>query len=570
MDLENEATGRAGAATGPYVFSATPSSGAGRAPLMLAARAVASGNELEVLLRQRLKALAWIGLGIVGPLTVYMLPDLLRSGYWHMLAILGALIATAGLGVMLTWLGRPRTLGGLRLLEALDVLVVVTCITLWTHDHASWRTAAIMSELSNQPFQVTFDAAARETGRDRPNTLVFDLGDIPIQCLAAFLNIFWGALIMGYGMMFPNTWRRCVTVVGAIALTAITVQWLFIASDVDVRPSARAMYMLNTVVCVAFGSALAVFGSHRIESLRQEAAAARRLGQYQLKELIGSGGMGEVYLAEHALLRRPCAIKIIRPERAGDARNLARFEREVQATATLTNWHTVEIFDYGRAHDGTFYYVMEYLPGLNLEQLVQEHGPLPPERAVHFLCQLCAALHEAHAIGLIHRDIKPGNVLACERGGVADVAKLLDFGLVAAHRSTPDDAKLTQEGALAGTPAYMSPEQAAGLADVDATSDIYSLGALAYFLLTGRPPFVRQTSVQVLAAHLHETPAPLQDSRGDVPEALQKVVLRCLEKEKSRRFSDVDTLEQALRACRGSEPWTDARARAWWEGLAKR
>src|SRR5262245_60391171 len=251
---------------------------------------------------------------------------------------------------------------------------------------------------------------------------------------------------------------------------------------------------------LALAVAVAVHGSYRIEVLRQEAVASRRLGQYQLKQCIGSGGMGDVYLAEHVLLRRPCAIKLIRSERAGDPTNLARFEREVQATATLTHPNTVEIFDYGHAADGTFYYAMEYLPGISLDELVRRHGPLPAARVIHLLRQVCGALQEAHTAGLIHRDIKPGNVLVCQRGGRHDVAKLLDFGLVQVHGLNPDGQQLTQEGAIAGTPAYMSPEQAAAKADLDGRSDLYSLGAVAYFLLTGQPPFVRDSAVQTLSA----------------------------------------------------------------------
>jgi serine/threonine-protein kinase len=266
-----------------------------------------------------------------------------------------------------------------------------------------------------------------------------------------------------------------------------------------------------------------------------------------------------VYLAEHSLLRRPCAIKLIRPERAGDPATLKRFEREVQAMAALTHPNTAEVYDYGHAADGTFYYVMEYLPGPSLEELIKQHGPLPPERAVHLLRQVCAALQEAHAAGLVHRDVKPGNVLVCERGGLADVAKLLDFGLVRGHGLDSDDAKLTQQGAIAGTPAYMSPEQAAGREDVDGRSDIYSLGAVAYFLLTGQPPFVRGSAVQTLAAHLGEPVVPPDRLRADVPADLQAVVLRCLEKEPARRFARAADLAEALAGCRlrpvtGSSP----------------
>jgi serine/threonine-protein kinase len=168
--------------------------------------------------------------------------------------------------------------------------------------------------------------------------------------------------------------------------------------------------------------------------------------------------MGAVYLAEHVLLRRPCAIKLIRPDQAGDPKTLLRFEREVRATATLTHPNTVEVFDYGHAEDGTFYYVMEYLPGMNLEDLVEQYGPLPPERAVYLLRQVCQALREAHGIGLIHRDLKPSNIIACERGQVYDVAKLLDFGLVKSFGLGGDGVKLTQEGTFTGSPAFMSPE----------------------------------------------------------------------------------------------------------------
>jgi serine/threonine-protein kinase len=264
--------------------------------------------------------------------------------------------------------------------------------------------------------------------------------------------------------------------------------------------------------------------------------------------------MGEVYLAEHALLRRPCVIKLIRPERAGDPSSLRRFEREVQATATLTNWHTVEIFDYGHAADGTFYYVMEYLPGLNLEQLVRRDGRLPPRRVAHLLRQVCAALREAHAIGLIHRDIKPGNIITGERGGQPDVAKLLDFGLVQAPGIGGDGEKLTQECAIAGTPAYMSPEQAAGKEDLDGRSDIYSLGAVGYFLLTGQPPFVRDTAMQVIAAHLCEPVQSPDRLWPNAPADLQEVILKCLQKDPGWRFPSAADLDQALARCECATP----------------
>src|SRR5256885_2896070 len=196
--------------------------------------------------------------------------------------------------------------------------------------------------------------------------------------------------------------------------------------------------------------------------------------------------MGEVYFAEHQLLKRPCAIKLIRPSLSQQARVLARFELEVRATARLSHWNTVEVYDYGRTDDGTFFYVMEYLPGLSLAELVERHGPLPPERVIYLLRQACQALREAHGMGLIHRDIKPANIFAAQRGGLHDVTKLLDFGLAKRKAEAPA-MQLSQHGSITGSPLYMSPEQASGQR-ADHRSDIYALGAVAYFLLTGYAP----------------------------------------------------------------------------------
>jgi hypothetical protein len=261
---------------------------------------------------------------------------------------------------------------------------------------------------------------------------------------------------------------------------------------------------------------------------------------------------------------------LIRPDRAGDPKNLLRFQREVQATAALTSWHTVEIFDYGHAEDGTFYYVMEYLPGLTLDQLVGRHGPLPPGRAVYLLRQVCLALCEAHAAGLIHRDIKPGNVIVGERGGLPDVAKLLDFGLVQGPGLDTADARLTLTGSLVGTPAYVSPEQAGGAGELDARSDVYSLGAVAYFLLTGRPPFTGKTATLLLAAHLHEPVRPPTELRPDLPRDLEAVVLRCLEKDPPRRFGSALELGEALARCGCSGGWDRGHAAEWWRTRAAR
>jgi serine/threonine-protein kinase len=373
----------------------------------------------------------------------------------------------------------------------------------------------------------------------------------------------WVILIVIYGTFIPNTWRRCATVTGLMALVPLLMSLISGWHNEQLRPYLGET-LPDMVLMLSLGVAIAVFGSYKLNALHAEAYQARKLGQYRLKERLGAGGMGEVFLAEHVLLRRPCAIKLIRPDQGGDDTTLKRFEREVRATAKLTHWNTVEIFDYGHTADGTFYYVMEYLPGLSLQELVERHGPLPPERAVYLLRQVCRGLREAHGIGLVHRDIKPSNILACERGGVQDVAKLLDFGLVRSIKAGSDDVKLTQEGVVAGSPLYMSPEQVKGKDSLDPRSDIYNLGLVAYFLLTGQPPFERETPMEALMAHVYEAVPAFEQLRTGVPADLQEIVLQCLEKDPARRFQNVHALERALGQCGCVTLWDEDKAAAWW------
>jgi serine/threonine-protein kinase len=382
-------------------------------------------------------------------------------------------------------------------------------------------------------------------------------------------NMRWFFLIVLYGMFVPNTWKRCAIVVGCLAAIPIFLTALKCPVCDVVGPYAWTLFF-DTLTVLGMATTMAIFGSYRISSLQQQAYQARKLGQYQLHRKIGSGGMGDVYLGEHVLLKRTCAIKLIRPDQAGDPTTLSRFEREVQAMATLTHWNTVEVYDYGHTADGTFYYVMEYLPGLSLQELVEGHGPLPPGRAIHFLRQLCAALREAHAIGLIHRDIKPSNIIACQRGGVHDVAKLLDFGLVqdVGGFSAGSD-KLTMQGAILGSPNYISPEQASGKNQIDARTDIYSMGALAYFLVTGQTPFVRETAMELLAAHMKDEVTPPHQLRPELPLDLEEVILMCLRKNPDERFSDAETLDLALAACDAADQWDEYRAKDWWQQAAR-
>src|SRR5579883_1890852 len=329
-------------------------------------------------------------------------------------------------------------------------------------------------------------------------------------------------------------------------------------------PSATIVGFLLDLVAFSVMVGAALFALRRIRTLRRKGLANKHIAQYRLITLLGEGGMGEVYLAEHQMLKRPCAVKFIRPERTSDPQVLARFEREVRATARLSHWNTVEIFDYGRTDDGTFFYVMEYLPGLSFEEIIQTQGRQPAERVVHFLRQACQALREAHSVGLIHRDIKPANLFAAERGGVYDVVKVLDLGLVK-EAATISSTRLTQEGGLSGTPLFMSPEQASGIEDIDGRSDIYSLGAVAYMLLSGRPPFERHSPMEVLFAHARDNVRPPSEFCAEIPADLERIVLRCLAKKPEDRYQNMDDLEHALAQCTAADRWTQACALRRWK-----
>jgi eukaryotic-like serine/threonine-protein kinase len=377
----------------------------------------------------------------------------------------------------------------------------------------------------------------------------------------------WYALIFTYALFIPNTWRRAAVVVGTMAaapITLIAVLWMqhnVCAKLMHEQPG----YLFEVILLLSLAVVTSVYATHTVGSLRREAFEARRLGQYRLLRLIGSGGMGDVFLAEHQMMKRPCAIKVIHANKAADPSSLARFEREVHATAQLSHWNSIEIFDYGRAEDGTFYYVMEYLPGLSLAQLVERYGPLSPARVVYLLSQVCDALSEAHATGLIHRDIKPGNIFAAIRGGQYDVAKLLDFGLAKPIVTDEEQIQLTQTGAITGSPLYMSPEQAIGEGEPDARSDIYSLGAVAYFLLTGAPPFNADQPLKVIVAHASQEVVPPSQLRPEIPADLEAIVLRCLAKVPGHRYQDVAHLAEALAKCSVAGQWDRDQAAEWWQ-----
>ena len=306
-----------------------------------------------------------------------------------------------------------------------------------------------------------------------------------------------------------------------------------------------------------------------ISRLRRQ---AEKVGPYRLITKLGKGAMGVVWEARHALLRRPTAVKLLAPGVEGE-RALARFEREVQLTAGLTHPSTIAIYDYGRTADGVFYYAMELLRGINLSQLVAFDGPLPAGRVVHLLRQACGALTEAHAAGLIHRDIKPQNLMLCLYGGIPDFVKVLDFGLVkemgdvdhAGGEASGQDAALSQDGSLLGTPLYMAPEGMSDPSKVDARADLFGVGAVGYFLLTGRSPFPGRTAIEVFKLERQGPPPPLsKTARCPVPPALEEALRRCLSFERDERPSSAEELDGILEACDVEPAWTSADAKAWW------
>jgi len=376
----------------------------------------------------------------------------------------------------------------------------------------------------------------------------------------------WCVVIFVYGIFMPNTWRRGAAVTISIAL----VPYAVLAAERWFLPGLAAFLEADKaglVIPLPLVTALiATYAAHILTSARREAFKARQFGQYRLMERLGGGGMGEVFRAEHVLLKRPCAIKLIKAANEASATAIARFEKEVQTTAKLTHWNTVEIYDYGRTDDDTFYYVMELLPGMSLEDLVEKHGLLPPARAVYLLRQVCGALHEAHLAGLIHRDIKPANIFAAQRGGVYDVAKLLDFGLVKQRADEPGGQPAGRES-VSGTPLYMSPEQAWAYEEVDARADIYSLGAVAYYLLTGQPPFTGKNVLAILAAHGKTEVSPPSRVNPAIPADLEQIVLKCLAKKPSDRYQDAASLMQVLSHCSVAAEWGPEQAADWWRSI---
>jgi tRNA A-37 threonylcarbamoyl transferase component Bud32 len=384
------------------------------------------------------------------------------------------------------------------------------------------------------------------------------------------------ALMICYGMFIPNTWKRAMAVILPMAVTPATLTLYFTFGSSAVTPilreNASPEYYSHFLMVLVFGAFVSVFGSHIIHTVRKEAAKEKELGMYQLKERIGAGGMGEVWKAEHTLLARPAAIKMIQPEKLRSSNGeppatlRRRFELEAKATASLRSPHTVALYDFGITDNRVFYYVMEYLEGLDLDRLVQRFGPLVPERVVYLLQQAASSLSEAHQRRLIHRDLKPSNLHVGVMGLDTDFLKVLDFGLVKVETAyDAETTKLTQDGSTTGTPAFMAPELALRNRPIDERSDVYSLGCVAYWLLTGQLVFESASAMEMIVHHARAQPVPPSErTETEVPESLERTILACLEKDPDNRPQTMRDLSRRLVACDIEALWTQKRAQSWW------
>ena len=539
---------------------------------------------VQELLRRRLLLVTTI---LAGGIFAGLLASLLSSdagasgGLPSLLSRGGGAVILAGLSIGL-WKRPALPLGILRTIE----LVLLGSLLILLASTTSQQL--VLSDPQSQPVP----SALSTLLGDRPWTIFANGGVYMSQAyqgVAGWLILNFGLVMVSYGIFIPNTWKRCLAVLMGILLLA----------DVSVARACQSSALRSQLIpfvglmtyWLAVFSAVALYGCHKLTLLRNVEREVREVGQYMLGEKLGRGGMGEVFLARHRMLRRPCAVKLIRADHAGSSAALGRFEREVQSMAALTHPNTVEVYDYGRTEAGTLYYAMEYLPGLSLESLVKAHGPLPPGRCVYLLRQVCRALREAHMAGLVHRDVKPANISVTERGGERDVIKLLDFGLVRIHdafpkaslqsrrnhppgvaesqATEPNDAELneTRAGSVLGTPAFMAPEQIEG--EAEPRSDLYSLGVVAYYVLTARTPFVRATLAELCDAHLRDEPPKPSSIRVDIPGDLEAVVLRCLAKHPADRFSEASELESALAHCECAAGWDSTRAADWWRSVSQ-
>jgi serine/threonine-protein kinase len=475
---------------------------------------------------------------------------LLAFGFFTV--INGLLVAGGGLGVL------PSLLTQANVLHFLAALVMAA---LWAIARARPWSLRILELLDGGSLLLAGIALAAMAAQPDPMQLMAGLFALTVTMMAR-------------AVLIPSTAVRtfCLSWLAAAPLLVVS----FVFAQPTPMPGfaigfLKLLTSVNALLWLVIATTLSTVTSRTIYGLRQQVLAASEVGQYTLEEKIGSGGMGEVWRARHRLLIRPAAVKLVTapPLGAGDRDpelRLLRFEREARATAGLKSPHTVQLYDFGVTDDGTLYYVMELLDGMDLDTLVERTGPLPAERAIHLLSQVCASLDDAHQNGLVHRDIKPANLIVSRIGGAWDFVKVLDFGLVKLERAEQSEQslRLTAETNVSGTPAFIAPESVIG-GETDHRVDLYSLGCVAYWLVTGKLVFEGPGKVKVMSDHVHTAPEPPSSrTEAPIPPALDALILECLEKDPEKRPRSAASLQARLQSIVVPAPWTRERAEQWW------
>jgi serine/threonine-protein kinase len=477
-----------------------------------------------------------------------------------------------------------RRLGTLAILTAVSVVASVVVKQLLQAELAPARSNPVF--LLSTIFLILASVAlavAQRSGKVRPQTLL-DLG-LAFEIAGAFAiaamensipwpdgpirgSTFVAAWIALCALVIPNTpWKSITAAFVSAAMVPAAHLMAALVVAYPVMPWNRlASYSLGPL----FVAAWMPFISTRIQRMQEELSRTQDLGSYRLDELLGKGGMGEVWRARHRLLRRDAAVKLVIPDLLmklgpGERRHIQqRFEQEAQSIARLRSPHTVSLYDFGVSDEGSMYYVMELLDGIDAEKLVDLDGPQPPARVISLIRQICESLEEAHDLGMVHRDIKPSNVFICRLGKRTDFVKVLDFGLVKALQS-PFETRLTMAGETSGTPAFMAPEQVRSEPDVDARADIYGVGCVAYYLLTGTLVFDERSPMSMALAHVEKEPEPPSNrTELPIPASLERIVMACLEKKPEDRPQSAAELAQLLDDCTDIPEWTQADANRWW------
>ena len=476
---------------------------------------------------------------------------LLAFGFFTV--INGMVVAAGGLGVL------PSLLTQANVLHFLAAMVMAA---LWAVARARPWSLRTLGLLDGGSLLLAGIALAAMAAQPDPTQLMAGLFALTVTMMAR-------------AVLIPSTAVR------TFCLSWLAAAPLFVVSFAFVQPAAmpgfafgflKLLTSVNALLWLVIATTLLTVTSRTIYGLRQQVLAASQVGQYTLEEKIGSGGMGEVWRARHRLLIRPAAVKLVTARALGAGHDhdpelrLRRFEREARATAGLTSPHTVQLYDFGVTDDGTLYYVMELLDGMDLDTLVERTGPVPAERAIHLLIQVCASLDDAHQNGLVHRDIKPANLIVSRIGGAWDFVKVLDFGLVKLERAEQSEQslRLTAESSVSGTPAFIAPESVLG-GETDHRVDLYSLGCVAYWLLTGKLVFEGPGKVKVMSDHVHTAPRPPSSrTEAPIPPELDALILECLEKDPEKRPASAALLQTRLQAIAVPAPWTRERAKEWW------